>query len=96
MASDLVLHCLPMSHKINTTIGLNGLITTKNEKHSGRVPDSRQRGGYNKPSQRHCVVPLSKLLLFSTGSTQKTTQHDSKIVDCDVNINPSKQIKQSP
>ena len=40
--------------------------------HSGRVLDSRQRGGAFEPHRRHCVVSLSKthLSLLSTGSTK--------------------------
>ena len=58
VASDLGLHCLPMSHKKDTR-----LIWVKPiymPEHSGRVLDSRSRGRGLEPHRRQCVVSLSK------------------------------------
>ena len=53
--------------------GLYILMSTSLRERSGRVLNSRQKGGWFKPHQRHWVVALSKtrLSLLSTGSTQE-------------------------
>ena len=54
---------------------------------SGRVLDSRPRGGGFKPHWRPCIVSLSKtdFSLLSTGSTREDqSRHNWKIVDWDI------------
>ena len=61
---------------------------------SGRVLDSRQRGGGFQSHRRHCVLSLSKthLSLLSTGSTHEDLpQHNWKFFDWDI----KNQIKQT-
>ena len=75
-ASDLVLHCLPMSHK--RVLGLYGLsfAISLDQPHldqmaaacankgaqwlSGRVLNSRPKGREFEPHRRHCVVVLEQ------------------------------------
>ena len=80
VASDPVLHCLPMSRKMNTTVGLNGLIITKLRSTVVEYPSTLDK-------QRICVntqLKSSKKQLKLNVCVPKSNSNDWYAITCDV------------